>query len=281
MTHTDWHVSDTLLHRFVEDPAGIDDVTASSVEAHLVACGDCRALLREHAAPASSQHSWDAIADRIDRPRLLLGERLLQLLGVQGSVARLLAVTPALRVAGLLAVVVVAAAAAAVSRSADAEGPFLLLAPLAPLAMVGLSFAPTGDPAAETGMATPLHGFGLMVRRTVAILLVTFGALGVATLAAPGLGLEAAGWVLPALALTIGSLCLATWLRIEVAVVLLAVAWVAVVVSLRWAAGHGVTYAASPAFSLAGQLTAGAVAMVAASLLVVRRDRFATLEVLR
>jgi hypothetical protein len=70
-------------------------------------------------------------------------------------------------------------------------------------------------------------------------------------------------------------------MRTEVAVVLLAVSWVAIVPALRWSAGREVTYAASPAFSLAGQLTAAGVAILAASLLLARRDRFATLEVQR
>ena len=70
-------------------------------------------------------------------------------------------------------------------------------------------------------------------------------------------------------------------MRAEIAVSLLAITWLTVVPALRWSAGRDVSYAASPTFSLAGQLTAAAIAVVAASLLVARRERFVTLEVFR
>jgi hypothetical protein len=281
MTDTDWHVPPTLLHRFTADPLGVDDVTASSIEAHVVECAGCRREMAAAVDPGALAASWDLIADRIDRPRATLGERFLQRLGIDGSHARLIAATPALRAAGLASVVALAVAAVVVSRTRDAEGPFLVLAPLAPLLMVGLSFAPTDDPAAEAGLATPLHGAGLVIRRAVAVLVVAFLVLGVASLALPDLGVEAAGWILPALALTLGSLSLATWMRAETAVSLLAVSWITLVTALRWSAGREVSYATSPTFSLAGQLTAAAIAVIAAALLVARRDRFTTLEVLR
>jgi hypothetical protein len=280
MTTTDWHVPDALLRRFTEDPGAIDDVTASSIEAHVIACARCRGRMADAAAPSFVATSWDAIADRIDRPRPSAVQRLLERLGVDGGLARLLAATPALRAAGLAAVVGLAVAAAVLSRTADAEGPFLVLAPLAPLAAVAASFAPASDPAGEAGAATPLHGVGLVVRRALAVLLVTFGSLGLAALALPDLGLEAMAWALPALALALGALCLSTFVRTEVGVTVLAVAWLMGVSTVRWLAGRELAYAASPTFSLVGQLTAAALALVALALLVARRDRFATLEVL-
>ena len=281
MTDTTWHVPPTLLQRFIADPLGIDDVTASSIEAHVVECAACRSEMAAAADPGAVAASWDLIADRIDRPRVTLTERLLRWLGVDSGMARLLMATPGLRVAGLAAIVLLSAAAVATSRRTGAEGPFLLFAPLTPLLMVGLSFAPSDDPASEAGLATPMHGAGLLMRRAAAVLSVTFVALGAASLALPDLGAEAAAWVLPALALTLASLALATWLRVGVAVSLLAGVWITLVPALRWSAGRGLSYAESPTFSLAGQLTALAVALVATALIVVRRDRFSTTEVLR
>ena len=130
-------------------------------------------------------------------------------------------------------------------------------------------------------MATPLHGIGLVIRRSVAVLLVTFAALGLAALALPDLGLEAMAWVLPALALALAAISLATFVRPEVGVPLLALGWLATAWTVRWYAGRELSYAASPTFSAVGQLTALAVAAVALAVLVARRDRFATLEVLR
>lgn len=281
MTHTDWHVPDDLLRRFTDDPAAIDDPTASSLEAHLVACAHCRLRLVD-ASPASDlDASWNAIADHIDRPASSLVERLLERLGVGDGMARLLAATPALRLAGLGAVVVLAAGAVLVSRSTDAEGPFLVLAPLVPLLMVALSFATVDDPATEAGVATPLYGAGLVVRRACAALVVTFVVLGIASLALPDLGPEAATWVLPALALTLASFSLATWMPTAVSVAVLAVSWLTTVSVVRWSAGRELAYGASPTFSLSGQLTAGAIALVSAALFIVRRDRFASMEALR
>jgi len=281
MTSTDWHAPPALLARFVNDPAAVDDATASSIEAHLVACTDCRRQLTAAADPAVAATSWATIADRIDRPRPVLLERLLHHLGIGSGIARLLAATPALQLAGLTAVAILAAAAVTLSRATDAEGPFLVLAALAPLAAVAVSFAQAADPAGEAGIATPMHGAGLVVRRAIAILIVSFGLLGVAALAGPDLSPTAAAWVLPALALALGALALGTWLRVEVAVTVLAGGWLLTVWSVWWFAGHDVAVADSATFAASGQSVALAITVVAAAVVAVRRDHFATLEAFR
>lgn len=278
MTHTDWHAPPALLARYTDAPATIDDITAASIEAHLVACADCRRHLSANAHPALATASWNAITRRIDQPHATPVERLLGWVGIESGLARVVAATPGLQIAGLALVVVLAAAAALASRSAGAVGPFLLVAPLAPLAAVAVAFAPAADPAGEAGIATPMHGAGLMVRRAVAVLAVTFTTLGLAALALPDLGPRAAAWVLPGLALALGALALSTWLRIEVAVSALAVAWLTTVWSLYWAAGHSGPIVDTAAFAAAGQLTSLTIATAAAALIVIRRDRFATLE---
>lgn len=278
MTDTDWHASPALLARFAHDPGAVDDVAAASIESHLVACGDCREKLTAASDPTLAAASWQSIADRIDRPRATLLERLLQRAGLDGGLARLVAATPALQVAGLTAMAFVAVAAALLSQRADADGIFLVLAPLAPLVAVAASFAPAAEPAGEAAVATPLHGAGLVVRRALAILTVSLGVLGVAALALPDLDAGAAAWVLPALALSLGALALGTWFRVEAAVAVLTAGWLLSVVSVWWFAGRDLPVADTPTFAAAGQLTALAVAVAAAAVLTVRRDRFATLE---
>lgn len=275
-----WHVPAPLLAAFAADPGGLDTVTAASVEAHLMACAGCRRDIATAAGPAVAAASWDAVADRIDRPHPRLVERLLGRLGVGNGISRLLAATPALQAAGLAAVTGVAVLAVVASRSLDAAGPFLVLAPLVPLAAVALSFAPTVDPAGEVGVGTPLHGAGLVVRRAAAVLGVSFGVLGAAALALPDLG-GAVAWVLPSLALVLGALALATWMRAEVAVAGLAGGWLATVWSAWWVAGRDVTIADSATFAAAGQTVALATAAAALAVLVARHDRFATLEAFR
>ncbi|MGK2949047.1 MAG: zf-HC2 domain-containing protein [Acidimicrobiales bacterium] len=281
MTTTDWHAPPELLTRFALDPATVDDMTAASVEAHLVVCADCRHQMAATARPEVVSASWDAIADQIDQPRPARLERILQRIGVGHALGRLLVATPALRSAGLLAMCVLAAGAVGLSLSADAGGPFLVLAPLLPLAAVAISFAPAADPAGEAGVATALHGVGLVVRRTTAIVAVTFAVLGAAALALPDLGPAAAAWVLPALALTLGTLALGTWVRAEVAVGVLSGAWLAGVWSMWWLADHDIPLADSATFSAAGQMTALAAAVTAAAVVAGRRDHLATLEAFR
>ena len=272
-----WHAPAGLLARFAAEPHSIDDVTAASLETHLVACPACRAGVAS-TARLDVAASWDAVADRIDRPRASLAERLLERLGVGGGLARLVSATPALRLAGLALIAGLAAAAVLLAREADAGGPFLVLAPLVPLATVAATFAPAADPAGEAGVATPVHGAGLALRRASVVLGTTFVLLGLASVGVPGLGLESAAWVLPALALALGSLALGTWWRVEHCVAGLAVFWLATIASLRLVEGRHFALGESAAFSASGQFTAVAVAFLAAAILTARSDRFATLE---
>lgn len=281
MTNTDWHAPPELLAWFAHDPAALDDMTAASVEAHLVVCDNCRKQMTAAVGPALVTTSWDAIADRIDQPRPALLERVLHRIGVGNGLGRLLAATPSFQGAGLLAICVLAAGAVVLSLTVDARGPFLVMAPLVPLAAVAASFAPAADPAGEAGVATPMHGAGLVIRRAIAVVGVTFGVLGAAALALPDLGPAAAAWLLPSLALALGTLALGTWLRVEVAAGVLTGAWLLGVSSVWWLAGHDVPLADSAAFTVTGQMTALAAAVVAATIAATRRDHFATLEALR
>ena len=278
MTDAHWHVPTALLARLTDDPRAVDDVTAASIDAHLLACASCRHALTAVAAPALAATSWAAVADRIDRPRTTVLERLLRRLGMRSGTTRLLAATPALQAAGLAAVAVVAVAAGVLSRTAGADGLFLVLAPLVPLAAVAASFASAADPAGEAGVGTPLHGAGLVLRRASVILAVDLGLLGAAALALPDLGPSAAAWVLPSLALALGALALGTWLRAEVAVATLASGWLLTVWSLWWFAGHDIAVADSATFAANGQMAALAATAAAVIVIVTRRDRFATLE---
>ncbi len=194
--------------------------------------------------------------------------------------ARLVTATPGLRAAGLITVATLAAAAVAASRTAEAVGPFLVVAPLAPLTAVAAAFAPMLDPAGEAGVATPLHGAGLVMRRAAVLLAVTFGLLGIGALAVPGLGSAAAAWVLPALALALAALALATWMRIDTAVGGLALAWLTGVWTAWWAGGRAPVADAS-VFAAGGQAVALGIVLAAGATLIRRRHHFATLEAFR
>jgi hypothetical protein len=278
MTQTHWHASHEALARYHANPDAIDEMTASSIESHLVMCGECRQQLTALARPEWTTNSWSAIADRIDRPRTTPLERLLGRFGMHGGIARLVAATPALQFAGIASIVAVAAAAVLLSLSRGTDAPFLVLAPLAPLAAVCTSFAGTSDPAGETGIATPLHGAGLVVRRAAVLLAVTLGVLALAALALPGFGIGASAWILPALALSLGALALGTWMPIEAAVAVLAMGWLTLLSWVAWAGPRAMPVVDSAAFSATGQLTALVVVVISIIVVVVRRDTFATLE---
>lgn len=274
---TGWHVPDPLLTRFATSPETLDEASAASIEAHVVLCAECRGAIHRAADPAEIASSWDLVADRIDRPGATIVEQALQRAGMREGMARLVSATPGLTGAWFAAVVAIAAAALLVSRAAGADGPYLVLAPLGPLAAVAVTFLAAADPAGEAGVSTPLHGFGLTLRRAVAVLVPTFVLLAGLGLVLPGYG-AAIGWILPGLALAIGSLALGTWLRVEVASSMLAFVWVALLSGVRRIEGPDVAIADTMAFSAAGQATCLALAVIAVLVLVQRSERYNTLE---
>ncbi len=276
---TEWHVPAAILARFGSDPAAIDDVTATSVEAHLTACTGCRRQMASTIDPAALSASWDAIADRVDRPQRAPLEWVLDRIGFRSDVVRLVAATPALQGIALLTACVVAGGAAVLSRTADTEGVFLALAPLIPLVMVAASFAPAADPAGEAGISTPVHGIGLVMRRALVVVGLSLIILGAASFALADLGSEAMAWVLPAIALASAALALGTWLRIEIAVGVLGGGWLLALWSAWWLTGPGSTLADTPIFSSIGQLTALVAAVAGLAVVATRRDRFSTMEV--
>jgi hypothetical protein len=269
-----WHATDDLLLRFGTEPETLDDVTASSVETHLVGCDRCRATLAQTMRPAAVEASWAAVADRIDRPRPSIIERGLTRIGVADHQARLVAATRALQARWLSAIVVLVAGSVAVSHSADSDGPFLLVAPLVPLLAVAAAFAGGGDPAGESAASTPVAGVGLVLRRAVSVLAIVLPLLVIGTVAMPALHLEAAAWVLPAFAMTLGAIALSRLLRIEVAAGVLAGTWYG---SLFLAVFVHRTSTPPPTpelvpLALPGQVAALVVIAAATAALVVRRD---------
>jgi hypothetical protein len=280
MTSLSWHAPPQLLARFVDEPAALDDATAASIDAHLMACAECRQAVAGLTDAGTLAATWAEVADRVDRPRPTTVERLLLRLGQREGMARLVAATPSLAVAWFGAVLAIAAAAVAVSRTTGADGPFLVLAPLVPLAAVASTFAVASDPTGEAGVATPLYGVALALRRALTVLTPTFALLGMMAIALPEVS-GAALWVLPAIALVLAALALATWWHAERAVGVLAAAWVVTVTTARWLDGPTVAFADSVAFSAPGQAAAALVAVAAAAVLAARHDRYATMEVPR
>jgi hypothetical protein len=244
-----------------------------SVDTHLVACAPCREALATVSDPVVLDAGWERLDAELDAPRPRLLESLLVRIGVADHTARLLAATPVLRRSWLAAVALVllmTVVATDAGRVAPSPTLFLALAPLLPLVGVALSYGPVLDPTYEMAVVSPLHGFRLLMIRTVAVLTTGLVLNGLATLALPAYGLRALAWLLPALALTGTGLALTARWGPVLPPCLVGGAWVTLLM-VAHAKADGGTLAP---FTALGQGVAGAVAVLAAGLLYLVRDRF-------
>jgi predicted outer membrane lipoprotein len=264
MTAT-WHADGGLLDAYAD--GSVDHARAASVEAHLLACPECRRRVGKRVDAARTEALWTEIVDDVDRPRVRPIERVLRGLGVPAHTARVLVATRSIQLSWLVGVAVVLAfAVVADSAGRGSVLPFLIVAPILPVVGVAAAFGPVVDPTYEVTMASPLAATRLLLLRSVAVLGTTAVLAGAAALALPGLEWTAAAWVLPALGLTTGTLALATVTTSERAATAITTAWLATVL-----ATVGGLDDALAAFRPAGQVTFAVVTAV--SLLVVRGRR--------
>jgi hypothetical protein len=275
---TTWHAAPDLLVRYATEPEALTDASASSLEQHLIACPQCRAGVASAVPVVAHTATWDSIADVIDRPRQSATERVLRWLGMTPGIARVVAGTKALRAAWVVAVFGLTALAVLLARAGASDGPFLALAPLAPLFAVVVSFLPVSDPGGEAGTASPLHGAGLAARRVVAVVTPAVAVVAIASLVAPGVAGGAPLWLLPGLALALGTLALATFVRVTVAAGGLTALWIALLTASA-ASPRAPALEDVVVFHATGQVACLCVTVVAVTLLFIRRSRFATLEV--
>ncbi|GIM90363.1 anti-sigma factor family protein [Paractinoplanes toevensis] len=206
------HLSRTILARYADREAVLDEVTMWSVETHLEECPDCRAhlaggdpLLDRVAAavdqgiaagpdPAPRRRSWAM------RNRWLvwhLGPWLAMTVAVLGCAVLLQALQPRLPLV-------------------------LLLAPVAPLPGVAIAWSRRHDPAWELIAGTPAAGLAMLLRRTAAVLAVIVPALA---LASSRTGVSLALALLPCLAFSAATILLGAFIGVHRAAVGLGIAW--------------------------------------------------------
>jgi hypothetical protein len=223
-----WHAAPEILEAYTEDR--LDPAGAASVEAHLLACEQCRAACAAAVDDGELAAIWDHVAEAVDSARVPWSVRALRAIGVRESTARLIAATPALRTAWLVAVAI--ALGFAVFASYERNGDptvFLWMAPLVPLAGVAAAYGPGVDPMYEIGAATPTHGLRLLLLRAVAVANVAALLLVPATLALPDLDLVDVAWLLPAIAVSTATLALATFIGPVRAGIVVAACWLALI----------------------------------------------------
>jgi hypothetical protein len=252
------------------------------IEAHLMSCATCRNDLADLAVGSvrtnRADHPdlmWNRVLERVDRPRRSVIERCLHRFGFSDTAARVLAVTPALRLAWFGAVGIVALLAV-VASNADGGNPWplLVLAPLLPVAGVATAFGAALDPTYEIAHASPLSGLRLTLLRTTAVLATTIPLLLAATLAVPGGGWTPYFWLLPCLALVSVTLALSSWIAVERAGAITGVAWLLslMVLSLRDHAGDFASR--SIVFGPSGQILTAFIAGAGAVVFIARREQF-------
>ena len=274
-----WHADRTLLAGYRDGT--LSEVACSSVEAHLLACSECRDQVSQIVPSGELDATWNEIVTMISLPRTGWLERLLRRLGVSEPLARLVGVTPSLQRSWLAGVMITALLAMLVSHLASGGSAvlFMIVAPLLPVAGVAVAFGPGVDPTYELLVAAPVRNFDVLVARAVAVLATTVPITAVASAALPVAGWEAVAWLLPALALTALTVAVGSWVVPWKAAVVLGGLWTGP------AAAYAVGVRPDPAVlqavgGAAGQLAMLVVLVGSASLATVRRATF-DLEVVR
>ena len=153
---TTWHADPASIARYVSDD--LDDINASSLEAHILTCASCREALTAMTPTPQLDGMWQAIETVLSAPQPGFVEQVLLRLGVHEHVARLLAATPSLRLSWLAAeafALATAAFAAQNTAGTSAGGAalflFLVLAALAPVAESRLRSARASIPHTRSG----------------------------------------------------------------------------------------------------------------------------------
>jgi Putative zinc-finger len=262
-----WHADPAVLTRYAE--GSLDDARAYSLEAHLLACERCRAVVPAASFGSALDTVWARIDATISAPPARRVERILTACGVPDHVARLLAATPSLRLSWFGAVAATLAFAAVAAR-AGRQGvlAFLIVAPLVPLAGVAAAFGPGVDPAYEVALAAPVRGSRLLLVRALAVLAASLLLIGTAALALPEAWTSAA-WLLPSLGLAVASLACSTLWSPMASMAGVASAWVIGVLVAE--TGSHVPFAA---FHASGQWACLAVAVLSLGVVFIRREAF-------
>lgn len=199
------------------------------------------------------------------------------------------AVGPALQGAWAVALLLVALGAVALAYVGGLGGavrPLLLVvAPVLPLAGVGVSYGRSADSMHEIATTTPGGGLRLLLVRTAAVLAVAVPVLSLAgaVLPASTSGPGAVAWLLPGLAMTLAALVLGSYVGCRTGSSSVAACWAAAVIlpALR-ASPSRIFDAAEPAarYLSGGAVQSGwaAAAVLCAGLLALRRRSFDHLE---
>lgn len=308
---TTWHVADDLVLRYAEGTAPETD--SWSLEKHVESCTGCAervsAAVRDRAAAAAVLDTVraavlaEAMAEPVTGARGRRTGTARRFRGAGAScpgtgrraaghrrVARALwAAGPALRGPWTGALLLVVCTAVALAYGGGLGGAaralLLLVAPVLPLAGVGVSYGRSADPLHEIIAASPGGGLRLLLTRTAAVLGVTVPVLALAwaVLPASAGGPGPLAWLLPGLALTLAALGLGSYVGCRTAALVVAAGWAAAVTvpalgTSPYAFLEGTPTALRYFAGLPAQGAWAGAAVLGAVLLVLRRRSFDHLE---
>lgn len=220
-----WHLDAEQAQQYAAGRVGA--AFAASAEQHLASCAACRALVPAP-DPVRADRTWEAILEVVEAPRVGAVESVLRRFGVHHGTARLIAATPALRGAWLVAalVVLVLSLVASVAESGSARA-FVALAPVLPVIGVALCFGDRTDPMLEVVTASPYSLMRLLAARTAFVVATSMVPAALVTPLVPGNRFFAVAWMVPALAMCAVVLAAARHVQPVLVATALSVAWLA------------------------------------------------------
>jgi hypothetical protein len=268
---TTWHVDERSAVRYAM--ADTDPVTAASIDAHLMVCEQCRAMVARFADTDLLASIWDDVAGVLDQPQIGWVERILRRIGCSDSVSRIISASTRAQLSFLMVVAVSVALAILSSVSAsevdNAFGLFLIVAPLGPLAATASAFSRWTDPTYALTRTLPVSTWKIILVRTIAAVVPAIVLTAASTPWLLDRGWMSAAWLLPSLALAAVVLALSSWVDIEIATVGVALAWLAFPVAL-----HIRSTSILQAFAGPVQPAAAVALVCGAGLTLVRRTHF-------
>ncbi|GIJ19401.1 hypothetical protein [Micromonospora lutea] len=229
---TTTHPTMAQIERYAAGDPGLDEPSVWAIEVHLEDCNDCRARLAG-GTTVETRALIERVAMNLDREIAAVpvsaghsrSWSLLRHRWFVGTLLPWLAMTAA-----------VLASAALLGELWDGQQWLVLLvAPLAPLPGVAVSWHRRADPAWELIAATPAAGLTTLLRRTAAVLAFVIPALA---LTGARSGASLALMLLPCLAFTAATLLLGTLVGVRRAAIGLIAIWSLVVIAPSVAAAR-------------------------------------------
>lgn len=275
-----WHVDPGNLEDYLD--GGLAEDAASSVEAHVLRCADCRGRLAAQAGPTTGtvhERTWASLTDAVDAEPGTLVERALGAV-LPSHVVRLIAAAPAMRRAWWTAgtgLLVLAMLAAQLGTGVFGTAVFLVSAPLLPLLGVALAYEASDELAGEVVRTSPCPWFRVLLLRTAAVAVTTLPVAALLSVALPVGVRPASLWLAPAAALCALALALSARFDTRRVAVVLALLWL----GSTWTSLRGVRNSPidvlldrSLVFRPAGQALLLVVAALSLAVAVTRRTTF-------